>query len=108
MWIKFSIKTVQIKAITVVLVLPFKSVSSRNICLILSSYFSQKTHPYLTSFVRVSVMMNFTITAKFSRAHWLIFIVNKSTDNKNDVRCSARAFSSESEANYARNLSLLL
>ena len=31
-----------------------------------------------------------------------------STDNKNDVRCSARAFSSESKANSACNLSLLL
>ena len=40
----------------------------------------------------------FTITAKFSRAHWLIFIVNKRADNKNDVRCSARAFSTENQS----------
>ena len=32
---------------------------------------------------------------KFSRADWLVAIVCMSTDNKNDVRCNARAFSTE-------------
>ena len=50
----------------------------------------------------------FTITAKFLRVHWLIFIVSQSTDNKNDIRCSTRAFSSESKANSALNLSLFI
>ena len=31
--------------------------------------------------------------SKFPRADWLLAIVYKSTDNKNDVRCNARAFS---------------
>ena len=50
------------------------------------------------SFEREYENSNFTITAKFSRTHWLIFIVNKRTDNKNDVRCSARAFSTENQS----------
>ena len=54
-------------------------------------------------------IFNFTITVQIpARADWLLAIVYKSTDNKNDVRCSARAFSSERKANSARNLSLLL
>ena len=35
--------------------------------------------------------------SKFPRADWLVAIVYKSTDNKNDVRCSVRAFSTENQ-----------
>ena len=45
---------------------------------------------------------------KFSRADWLVSIVYKSTENKNDVRCNARAVSTESKANSARTFSMLL
>ena len=36
---------------------------------------------------------------KFLHADWFIAIVYKSTDNKNDVTCNGRAFSTEIEAN---------
>ena len=42
----------------------------------------------------------FTIIVKFSRAHWIIFIVNKRTDDKNDVRCSVPAFSTENQSYF--------
>ena len=33
--------------------------------------------------------------SKFLHADWLVAIVYKSTDNKNDIRCNAHAFSME-------------
>ena len=46
--------------------------------------------------------------SKFPHADWLVAIVYKSTDNKNDVKCKARAFSTENKTNSAHNFSLLL
>ena len=46
--------------------------------------------------------------SKFPRADWLVAIVYKSTDNKNDVRCNERAFSTKKIANSARTFSMLL
>ena len=39
-------------------------------------------------------------------ADWLVAIVYRSTDNRNDVRCNARAFSKENKAISARTFSI--
>ena len=52
-----------------------------------------------------SFLQQLKITA---RADWLVAIVYKSTDNKNDVGCNAWAFSTENKANSARTFSMLL
>ena len=46
--------------------------------------------------------------SKFPRADWLVAVVCKSTDNKNDVKCKARAFLTENKANSVRTFTMLL
>ena len=50
----------------------------------------------------------FTITVKIPHADWLVAIVRKSTDNKKDVTCNARAFSMQNKANPAHTFYMLL
>ena len=53
-------------------------------------------------------MVFFTITVKIPHVDWLIAIICKGTDNKNDVRCHVHTSSTENKVNSVAAFAMLL